>query len=258
VIVQPISDLHTDARGFGGFPPPATGVDLVLAAGNVREGLAAAIGELRRAYPAPIQICVAAGNHEFWGSVWADEIREGRRAAQAHGVHFLENRTVHVNSLRIVGCTLWTSYDLFGESFRPSAMRAAYDEVRDHKRIKWSSRPWLRFRPQEARALHLKSRSFIKRELAKKHHGPTLILTHFPPTAGAVAPAHRCSMTTAAACSDLLHMLDRKDSADYWIFGHTHRAMDRRHGRTRLISNPVGYAGENTGFDASLTFEVHA
>lgn len=220
MIVQPISDAHSDVPGFSGYPPPAPGVDLVLVAGDVREGLAAAIREVRRAYPAPTAVCLVAGNHEFWRSVHAQQIEEGRRAALLHDVHLLER-----------------------------------DEVRDHKRIAWSKDPWRRFRPQEARALHVRSRDFIERELARDRC-PTVVLTHFPPVPEAITPEQRRSLTAAAACSDLSHLFKVEYAPTHWIFGHTHRAMNARRGPTRLISNPIGYPGERTGFDATFTFEA--
>jgi len=45
---------------------------------------------------------------------------------------------------------------------------------------------------------------------------------------------------------------------DAWAFGHTHHAVDRIVGRTRVLSNPLGYAGEATGFSRAFVFTVEA
>lgn len=254
MIIQPMSDLHADVPGFGGYPRLLPGVDAILVAGDTREGLGAAIAELRTAYPRPTELVAVAGNHEFWGSVWGREIDHGRRAAAQNAVRFLENHTTFIGRVRILGCTLWTDYAALGVGLRALAMRAAYDEVRDHKRIKWNSNPWQRFRPQEAKALHQQSLSWIESELARVHAGPTVVLTHFPPTLDAVEPRKR-TIAAAAACSDLLPIVDRYQP-DYWISGHTHVRMNIRRGRTRLISNPLGYPHESTGFSPDMTIEV--
>ena len=41
-----------------------------------------------------------------------------------------------------------------------------------------------------------------------------------------------------------------------WVHGHVHRKADYMIGSTRVICNPKGYPGENTGFDAGLVVEI--
>jgi Icc-related predicted phosphoesterase len=125
----------------------------------------------------------------------------------------------------------------------------------DHKRIKWRRQPWQRFRPEEARALHLQSRSYIDAELAKPHDGPSLVLTHHAPTIEAVAPRFQRSLISAAYASELLPLVDRHQP-ECWVSGHTHESISLRRGTTRMISNPCGYADENPYFDPLFTIEV--
>ncbi|MNG26716.1 hypothetical protein D3C84_1117400 [compost metagenome] len=44
--------------------------------------------------------------------------------------------------------------------------------------------------------------------------------------------------------------------ADVWVYGHTHAAADFMENGCRLISNPRGYPGEQTGFRADLVVEI--
>ena len=44
--------------------------------------------------------------------------------------------------------------------------------------------------------------------------------------------------------------------APLWIHGHTHTAFDYTVRGTRVVCNPRGYAGEQTGFRADLVVEV--
>jgi hypothetical protein len=170
-------------------------------------------------------------------------------------IRFVEDDSVVIGSLRIIGCTLWSGYDLFGDSLMAAAMRAAYDENRDHKRIKWSTKPWRRFRPQEARWLHLRSRAFIEAELSKAHFGPTLVVTHFPPTVEALPPSLLGKISATSVCSDLLPIIDRHQP-DCWIWGHTHFHVDSARGRTRMISNPSGYPDEDLSFDPTMVVQI--
>jgi len=179
-------------------------------------------------------------------------------SARELGVHLLENNTANFGRLRVVGATMWTDYELFGDRLREPAMRAAYDTMRDHKRIKWQREPWKRFRPQEARRLHLQSRAYLEAELSKLHDdGPTLVITLHPGTIEAIAPALQRSLGSAAYASELLPIADRHQP-DFWLSGHTHVSMNFRRGRTRLISNPCGYADENRYFDPLYTIEIDA
>ena len=253
---QIMSDLHLDFPGARGFPPLAGDTELVLIGGDTCQGLVRAVEAMRMAYP-HVEIAAVAGNHEFYGHTLGEELDAGRERALELGVHLVENATVIFDRLhlRVIGATLWTDYELFGQSLREAAMRTAYDTMRDHKRIKWSRRPWRRFRPQEARMLHLQSRAYIESELAKAYDGTTILLTHMAPTIAAIEPQYRNHMTAAAYSSNLLATIDRHQP-DFWISGHTHYSMDLHRGRTHLISNPCGYADENARFAPQMVIEM--
>jgi len=253
--VQVMSDLHTDFPGAGGVPRLAHGAALVLVAGDTCQGLVRAIEILRRAFP-ETEIAMVAGNHEYYSRCLPDELEAGRARAEELGVHLLERDTVIIGNLRIIGATTWTDYELFGAALRIPAMRTAADVMQDHKSIKWRKTPWQRFRPEEARALHLQSRAYIEAELAKLHQGPSLVLTHHAATIEAIAPQFQRSLVSAAYASELLPIVDRYQPR-WWVSGHTHMSMNLQRGFTRLVSNPYGYAGENQFYDPLLTIEVN-
>jgi Icc-related predicted phosphoesterase len=253
--VQIMADLHIDYPGARGFPPLAQGAALVVVAGDTCQGLVRAVEALRGAYP-DVEVAAVAGNHEYYGYCLPEELEAGRARAKELGVHLLENDAVVIgSSLRVIGATGWTDYELFGAPLRGPAMRAAADVMRDHKRIKWRKEPWQRFRPEEARALHMQSRSFIDTELSKLHAGPSLVVTHHAATMEAVAPKFQRSLISAAYASELLPIVDRHQP-HWWVSGHTHASMNFRRGQTRMISNPCGYADENPYFDPLFTIEV--
>lgn len=255
--LQIMHDLHLNHRGSGRPPPLADGVDMVLVAGDTCEGLVKAVEHLRSAYPAPTEIVMVAGNHELWSKNldFEEHWEMGHLAAELHGVHLLENSVETVRGIRLMGCTLWTDYELFGARMREVAMHTAADTMLDHRRIKWSRNPWQRFRPTEARILHHQSRSFLETELAKPYAGPTVCISHHAMTLEAVAPAHRDSIVTAAYASEMTSMIDRFQP-DLIVTGHTHYGMDRMRGRSRLLSNPSGYPGESRSFNPAFVVEL--
>lgn len=254
--IQVMSDLHTHQPESRGFPALASNVDIVLIGGDTCEGLERAIREMRSAYP-DTEIVTIAGNHEFYGGSYFEQLAEGRECGRQLGVHLLEDGVATFGSLRILGATLWTDYELLGAGLREAAMRTALDTMRDHKRIKWQKNPWLRFRPTEARMLHLRSRAFIEAELERAHDGTTIVLTHHAATIEAVAPMLRGQMLSCAYASDLTPMIDRHQPA-YWISAHTHFRMDGLRGLSRLISNPSGYSCEVADFDPAFVIELDA
>jgi len=252
-----MSDLHLKFPGNGGPPPPANGVDAVLVAGDTCEGLARAIETLRRAYPEPLEIVTVAGNHEFHSrSLSFDEnLAQGRKAAERHRVRLLERDACMLGgNVRVVGGTMWTDYSLFGAVMREAAMRTAASTMNDHRRIKWHRDPWKRFRPQEARLLHLECRSFVERELSRPHAGPTVCLFHHAVIPEAVAGA-RPDLLDAAYASDLTALFELFP-CELVVTGHVHRSFDIVRGKTRFLANCAGYAGENAAFDRALVVEV--
>ncbi len=247
-----MSDLHLDRSR--GVPALADGADAVMVAGDTCEGLVKAVEALRQAFPASVEVIMVAGNHEYYGRAFAAELAAGRARARQVGIHLLENGVAHIGALRVLGATLWTDYMLFGPTLRTPAMRVAGDQMRDHKKIRWSSEPWRRFRPEEALSLHNESKRFFETELAKPHSGPTMLLAHHGMTFEAVAPDLQRSLIAAAYTSDLSFV--DQFGPDYVVTGHTHHPLDFRRGRTRFLSNPRGYADEGLAFDPALVLEV--
>ncbi|WIW45390.1 metallophosphoesterase [Bradyrhizobium sp. 62B] len=254
--IQILSDLHVDCPGARGFPPLVSDTDIVLIAGDTCEGLQRAIREMRSAYPRT-EIVTCAGNHEFYGGSYFDQLAEGRECARELGVHFLEDGVATFGQLRILGCTLWTDYDLLGKGLRDAAMQTASATMRDHKRIKWQSKPWKRFRPIEARMLHERSRAFLAAELARDHGGATIVMTHTGPTLDHIPPLNRSELISAAYASRLDELIDRFQPS-HWVSGHVHYPVDLVRGHTRLLSNSCGYADEIAGYDPSLTIDIEA
>jgi predicted phosphodiesterase len=250
VIVQIMSDLHLDA-GSNTIPPLAEGAKLVVVAGDTCEGLVKAVELLRAAFP-DAELAMVAGNHEFYGRVFKEELEAGRERASALGVHLLENGTATFGRLRVIGATFWTDYLLFGPHLRQAVMRAAYDQMRDHKRIRWNRKPWLRFRPQEALSLHVQSRNFFEAELARPFDGHTMLLAHHGMTWEALDPANERSLLAAAYVSEAPFVAN----ADFVVTGHTHRPINFRRGRTRFLSNPQGYPDEGVRFDPGFVVEI--
>ena len=82
-----------------------------------------------------------------------------------------------------------------------------------------------------------------------------IIVTHHLPSVRSIPVRFSRSPLNPAFALDL-EALITVYQPDLWIHGHTHDACDYRLGDTRVVCNPRGYPGEQTGFDAALLIEV--
>lgn len=252
--VQIFSDLHADVAQ----PRPITmvpDIDAVVVAGDTCEGSQRGFIRLRQIVPMQVPIIMVMGNHEYYHRHLASELESARQAAPLYGIHLLENDVITLEGVRFIGCSLWTDYALFGTHNLPQAMLTAGGGLNDHKRIKWSKEPWLRFRPQEALLLHKRSRGFIETTLAAPFDGATVVVTHHAPHPGSIHSRYRSDLLTAAYVSDLTAVIAAGRPA-LWVHGHVHESFDYRVGATRVICNPHGYGTENGRFDPALVVEV--
>src|SRR5882672_7457991 len=102
--IQLFSDVHLET---GPFQPPHTNADLIVAAGDISEGLAGV--EWLRTLDKPV--IYVGGNHEAYGQPdILENYQKLKQASEGTSVHFLEREALVVNGTRFLGATLWTSY----------------------------------------------------------------------------------------------------------------------------------------------------
>jgi Icc-related predicted phosphoesterase len=254
--IWPISDLHL-ARAEGWSTGHIPDADVAVVAGDVCEGVVPAVDWLSIHIRPHMPVVFVPGNHEFYGECLPQALMAAKDAATQADIHLLDGDAVIINGARFVGATLWTDYALHGEGFRVGSIMAARTGLNDHRRVAWSKQPWLRFRPEEAEALHHQSLLQIESHLAQRHDGPTVVVTHHAPHPLSLPDKFRSSLLSSAYASDLIDLITRC-GPDLWVHGHTHHAVDYHLGNTRFLSNPRGYTHERkaTGFEPQLVVEV--
>ncbi len=229
-----------------------------MVAGDTCEGVERGFAWLRAAVPAPTPIITVAGNHEHYRHVLPDQIDRGRAGAADHGITFLEDDETVIGGVRFLGCTLWTDFALRGEVWQVPDMAAARDGMNDYRRITMSKKPWSRFLPRDALAMHVRSRAWLEQALAQRFEGPTVVVTHHAPSPRSLSGErrHRPSSLDPCYASDLDAVVAESGAA-LWIHGHTHHCCDYRLGETRVVNNGHGYGDENAGsYDPALVIEV--
>jgi Icc-related predicted phosphoesterase len=248
-----LSDLHL---GVGRLDPPQVESDLVVLAGDIaRPGEAVAWA---RRFDRPVLF--VPGNHEFYGSSVEEAIAELRELCAGTNVTLLERDEVVVDGVRFLGTTLWTDFRLHGDgAVRQEAMQLAQTLIRDFSRIRRAPGSAELFAPANSVALFEAQSTWLLQRLAVKHDGPTVVITHHPPSARSIHPRFASSPLNPAFASATEHMLDRR-CACLWIHGHMHDSFDRIENGVRVICNPRGYAkeglAENQWFDPALTVDL--
>jgi predicted phosphodiesterase len=261
-----LSDLHIRDHGPPALPrrgadPPA---DAVLIAGDVHRGTDA-IRWLRAAFPERPVVYVA-GNHESYDGYLDATLASLRRAADPlpganaeapvpNGVYFLERNELTIGSLRILGCTFWTDFNLFAGK-RARAMRACRANVDDYRRIHLL-RARRALRPRDTARIHQTSVRWLRNRLAAPPPGvrATVVLTHHAPAPRSVDPRYADSFTSAAFVARQERLVEAS-GATLWVHGHVHASFDYRIGDTRVLANPQGHGDENPAFRPGLVVEV--
>jgi predicted phosphodiesterase len=258
-----LSDLHTE---FEGFDLPETDADVVILAGDTGVGLAGVKGAVDASCRLRKPVVYVAGNHEFYhnhklldkipGCSAKDPV-DGistvttlmRAAAHGSDVHVLENEAYSLDSLRVLGCTLWSDFMLFGEDLSDDAVGLSRQLVNDFRgTIRHLGRP---FTPADAVVRFRASVAWLKGELAKPWQGHTVVVSHHAPSIRSVGPQFRNDPVSAAFASDLEELVCNH-SIDLWVHGHMHQCFDYQIGNTRVLCNPRGYPHEENRFNSHL------
>ena len=98
-------------------------------------------------------------------------------------------------------------------------------------------------------ATHRDHLAWLKTQLAliEEKGKLAIVFSHHAPTfRDSAAPMHRGGPVTTAFATDLEYLL--KHPIALYGFGHTHWSCDQMIGTTRVVSNQVGYPGEETRY----------
>jgi predicted phosphodiesterase len=254
------SDLHNEFYRST-IPPLASDADVVVLAGDIDAG-SSGIHWAARCFSQPVVAIL--GNHEAYNRHLSETIDDCRAAAHATpNVQFLEQNCAIIDGVRFLGCALWSDFDLWGIEHADNAMQAAEKHMNDFQIIHvgptttYNSRP---LKPSDTRAIHLASRAWLERELAKPHDGPTVVVTHNLPSLRSVAPKYLTTdedrMLNAAFASNLDPLIENYQP-DLWVHGHTHDSCDYQIGTTQIVCNPRGYRHEpNQNYKTDFEVEL--
>lgn len=226
------SDLHMEfRRDFPlhqlQFPRDS---EVIVLAGDLNVGWRAVdtVRGIADANPEASVLWVA-GNHEFYKTNIDQQLEDYRQAfADDPRIHFLENDRIEISGVTFLGCTLWTDFSILGESQKEAACER-YSE----------------------------SYAFLEAELRAADPARTVVIAHFSPGLETHNQKFPVDLTAAYFQANAVPLINNFAPA-LWIYGHNHFNADVTIGTTRLVSNQMGYPGEDCGgaFDLKKLIEI--
>lgn len=187
------------------------------------------------------------GNHEYWGSSM-EEARTWIETLLPPHVTILDGTTTQHQDIQIWGGTLWTDQ---------SDPIKAWDSKRgmnDYSKIKttvpihghWTSK----LTPHHTHQIHRSQLRQLQTWLAETQQ-PKLVVTHHSPV-----PDQHQGHLGHCYYTDLRSTI-YDQGPDWWIWGHTHEAVNEHLANTQLISNPRGYYGYEPQANNWKPFELN-
>lgn len=240
-----LSDLHNE---FSPFTPEPPDCDLVILAGDI-DVKTRGVEWAKKAFSVPV--LYVPGNHEFYGGHLTRTL-EKLRAAQDDRVRVLDRDEVKLAGVRFLGATMWTDFAATGNPH--IAAFSAQTALNDFKQIRTSD--FRRIRPADLIAESVKTKDWLRTKLAEPFDGPTVVITHHAPTLRSLQDNPHAGTDLDAAFANRWDDLMGGDQMALWLHGHSHTAVDYDVAGTRVVCNPRGYPGEETGFCPDLVIEV--
>lgn len=242
--IRYMSDLHLEMTGYQPEFLDSIGEDLVVLAGDTGVGTLG-ISWARNALIGR-EVVYVLGNHEFYRHRWNGLLKSAHDLAEGSNVHVLENESIRIGDLRILGCTLWTDFRLLGDSREQIAntMAACGTALNDYQLV-WNDETDSLLQPQDTVRRHAASVTWLRTRLAESQE-KVLVVTHHSPTANNRNPyrRHAAPEVIAAYHSDLTELMD-SDRIHAWISGHTHHSgifdAGGTPGSVAIYSNQRGY-----------------
>lgn len=192
-------------------------------------------------------VIVCMGNHEFYKYYDIATLRNGYCFEIRQNIHSYYNAVVHIDDIDIIVSTLWAKIPI---------NEAYYSEqlITDFKRIFYNGAilTFADFNREHERCL-----LFLKEAVKSSSAGKKIVVTHHVPSFQMICPKFADSKVNGAFTVELEDFIEGS-GIDYWIYGHSHYNVDVEIGKTKCISNQLGYIfhNEHKTFDTGKYFEV--
>lgn len=180
------------------------------------------------------QVIVALGNHEFYKFYDLSTMHDGLTGEIRPNVHYYYNSVVSIEDMDIIISTLWAHIKL-EDSYTTEK------SVTDFYRILYGDDI---LTSADFNREHLRCLEFIKKSVRESRARHKIVVTHHVPSFQLMSPEFHGSRINGAFTVELADYIE-SSGIDYWIYGHSHRNINKTIGTTRCVCNQFGYAFHN-------------
>ena len=176
------------------------------------------------------QVIVAYGNHEFYNGLDLSTMKDGLKYKIRDNIYYYYNCVISIGDIDIIVSTLWSYINKENE-------KACENSVSDFKLIKYGEEV---LNAKIFNEEHKRCLDFIKASLSGSKAKTKIVVTHHVPSSLLTAKEFQGSDINEAFTVDLTDYI-KTCGAKYWIFGHSHRNINKVIGKTSCLCNQVGY-----------------
>lgn len=181
------------------------------------------------------QVIVVPGNHELYRFFDVNELYEGWSLEIRPNVKAYYNTVIPLEAgTELIASTLWAHIPPTEECLTERC-------VSDFKRIRNGK---YRLSARRFNEEHSKCRSFIERSVRESNAKNLVVLTHHVPSFLLMADEFKGSPINGAFTVELGNFI-ADSRINYWIYGHSHRNINKVIGNTQCVSNQLGYVFQN-------------
>ena len=174
------------------------------------------------------------GNHEYYHFDLAEKSGVLNEKIRSNVV-LVNNTSVVHGEARLIFSTLWTKISQ-GNQWQIER------RLNDFYLIKYKGR---QFSSEQYNQLHQESLAFIRNTLTDTTEEKTVVFTHHCPTFLNYPEKYKGDLLNEAFAVELFDWIETSN-IDYWVHGHHHsNTPEFTIGRTRLLTNQLGYVQEN-------------
>lgn len=181
------------------------------------------------------RVIVVPGNHELYKFFDINELQEAWTLDIRHNVRAYYNSVIALDEeTDLIVSTLWAKIP-------PSEEYLTEHCVSDFKRIRNGEH---RLSSQRFNDEHERCRRFIEKSVADSKAKNIIVATHHVPSFELMADEFKSSSINGAFTVELGNYI-ANSRINYWIYGHSHRNIDKCIGNTKCVSNQLGYVFQN-------------
>ena len=194
------------------------------------------------------QVIIAYGNHEFYNEGDLSLMKDGYKYKIRDNIYYYYNCVITIEDVDIIVSTLWSYIHKEHE-------KSCTSGVNDFNLIKYEGQ---KLTADIFNKEHEKCLNFIKKALNESKAKTKIVVTHHVPSSLLTAKEFEGSDINDAFTVDLTDYI-KKCGAKYWIFGHSHRNINKVIGKTSCLCNQVGYimADEQETFSREKNIDLN-